>query len=100
MAEAQIIPFPPRPQAAEGSDRLRRAIGDLQDALLAQSQALTDWRLATTELGFGVAALAEALGRTRLSLAAVQDRLAGIRANAESLARWDGAALLEAATRL
>ena len=79
MSQAIVIPFPGTTPMVGEQDRLRRALGDLQVALLEQKRALSDWRFSMMELGASVARLGQALGDYQHSLRSVAERLNGLR---------------------
>jgi hypothetical protein len=88
MAEAIIIPFPKRAAVTAPpvvDERLAAALQNLQAALAEQARAVAEWRFAMAELGIGVAALGQSVANYDGNLAAVGDRLVGLRESAQTL---------------
>lgn len=93
---AIVIPFPKsrrEPECDAGQMRLQRALAGLDEAIADQRAAVAAWRGALAELGSTVAGLGNSLKRYRGGLDVLNDRVAGLRAQAVQLEQTADAAL-------
>ena len=103
---AQVIAFPRQPGVREvqggiapdddAGERLRRALGALEEAVAKQRAAVAQWRGALGELGSTVGALRASMQGYDATLGALRGRVDAVTANAQLLENWADAALVVA----